>query len=41
MPSPFLWFAFANAALWLGIGGYLALLANKQKTLAKRLHLLD
>ena len=30
------WLACANAALWLGLGFYLALLAKKQKELEKR-----
>ena len=31
------WVIMANAAVWLGIGGYMAFLATRQRSLAARL----
>lgn len=35
------WLAAANAAIWLGIGGYVAFLARKQCELRRRMHNLE
>ncbi len=35
------WLMLANAALWLGLGGYLAFMQRTQKNLEKRMALLE
>lgn len=35
------WLAAANAAIWMGIGGYVAFLAKKQCELRRRMHDLE
>lgn len=36
MDTP-MWIMLTNALVWLGIGGYMAFLANNQAKIAKRL----
>lgn len=35
------WLLMANIAIWLGMGGYLCLLATKQKQLDKRIRQME